>query len=244
MIDRKLAKSFNNMLYKLDSHPALPSTIITIPDSIWYSLQEVCKNGYSDYVKQEGIAVWYNPKNYTKYKTLFDAEFKKYDVEDKRFTKINIPYKDYFGVPWEFDRCEYWGETCFYIFRGTDYSKWFDRAQWDSYSGPECSASSYEELVIKLGKLFLKNFGNKKDDDFLTVKEIANHKKYNAFIMDRETSDKKGHYLDPNPKYIKVNQAELNHRWLKEYFHTEHCQKNWKSTVEEILKNDSKTKNS
>lgn len=216
------------MMWKLECHPALPSTRFSPQLSIWYSLQEVCKRGYSPGAKQE-VSVWYNKENYKKYKSLFDKEIKKYPNEDLTFTRIRLPYKDVYGEPWKFDHVEYWGEMTFYVYKEKTFKDWFKQEAWDPCCGPECSALSYEELIIKLGHLFFKDYGSKLDTDYLTDKERKNHDKYWPFITTPCKGKKNVGYsrLDRNPKYIEVNEAELNRRWLKWYVNTPHGLKYW-----------------
>jgi hypothetical protein len=207
---------------------------------IWQSLNEVCEHGYTSWVKKDGVSIHYNPSNYKKYKELFDEELKEYDDNDpsRHFVRIHIPYKDIFGKPWTPSRIEYWGEMSFEVFTGSDFSfkKSMDLTQWQSCSGPECSAPSYEEMIIKLCKQFFKNYGKKLDDDYLTKEEKDNHEKEWPFHMDRETEDKKGFYMDHNPKYIQVTEAELNRRWLKDFVKTEYGKKHWADSFDEQLK--------
>jgi len=235
MISQQLCNRFNNSINKIGAHPALPDSLFPINGEISYSLQAVCKNGFSESVKHFGVDIWYNEVNYKKYKKEFDAEFKKYPDEDKQWSRIHIPYIKYYGYHWQFSHVEYWGELPFYLFHGSNFKKCYDRLNWQSYRGVSCSAPSYEELIIKISKLFLKTFINKIGDDYLTPKEKSNHEKESPFKSDRKAKDGKGFYLDRNKNYIRVTSAEINRRWLVEFVKTDYCKKHWKNQFQSVL---------
>ncbi|MEM4260874.1 MAG: hypothetical protein QXG00_06560 [Candidatus Woesearchaeota archaeon] len=234
MITQEVYKQFNDIAWRLECHPAIPMVVGNFNQHLWYSLQGVCKHGYTEWVKKEGVAVWYNEKNYKKYKKLFDKEMKKYTDEElekeKRLIRIYVPYKEMFGEPWKFDHAEYWGELSFYVYNKTDVKsrdKAFDRKNWCAYEGVNASGNSFEELIINIGKKFLKTFGNKIYDDYLTKEEKLNHKKQSPFLFNKKTPDGKGFYMDNNPKYIYVTEAEINRRWLQDFIKTDYCKKHW-----------------
>jgi hypothetical protein len=238
MISKQTCKQFNYYIDKLSEHPAAPSIIYSFNQLIWFSLQEVCINGFSSWVKKDGVSVYYTPSNYKKYKSEFDKELKEYKEDDlyKKLVRVHIPYERIYNKKWSVDHVEYWGEMSFCIFTGKDFSKYHDIKEWQCCSGPECSALSYEEMVIKSCKMFFKYYGNKLNDDFLTLEEKENHKKYHPFKFDRLTKDGKGHYMDRNKDYIEVNCAELNRRWLKWFITTPYGKKHWSNSFDEQLK--------
>jgi hypothetical protein len=231
MIDSKTCKVFNYLIWKIGDHPAAPSRIFPTNHLIDYTLQEVDSHGLTDWANRMGVDVWYSAKNYKKYKTEFDKELS--DIPDgdpckPNLVKIQIPYIDFYGIPYKVDHVEYWGEIHFKVFKGNDFSdkKCFDPNNWDGFCGYHCSALSYEEMVIKLIRLFFKNLGSALDDGYLTKEEKINHAQFHRFTR-RDAKDKKGYYLDKNKNYISVNEAEINRRWLKEFVKTDYGKKHW-----------------
>jgi hypothetical protein len=90
-------------------------------------------------------------------------------------------------------------------------------------------------MIIKLGQKFFKYFGKFNEEDFLTTAEKKNHKKEHLFFTKPAKDGHRGSYLIPNPKYIRVEDGEINHRWLKWFSKTEYGKKNWGSTIKDIL---------
>jgi len=238
-----LIEKMNESIDFLSCHPALGGSIFTIHDSLWYSVQEVCKRGYSRLHNGE-IDIHYTPDNYKKYKDLFDAEFKEYPEYEKPLARISVPYETHFGEPWEFDHVEYWGELGFKMFIGNDFKKYFDPTKWGRYCGIEANGRSFEELIVNIAKRFKDIFGNFEGDDFLTKKELANHKKEIPFnfvpVKESDKLDKKYAKLKcskmvHNKKYIDVNDAEINRMWVKWFAKTPYGKKTWKDSLDKIL---------
>ena len=240
MIDQKTARKFNRALSFLDFHSALAPFVIETTELLSFSLQEVCKRGYNPYSRKK-ISVYYTPKNYKRFKKLFDKEraeikepenasekTKELIAIEKELVRIDVPYKDYFGEPWVFDHVEYWAELPFVVFTGSNPSNYQDPREWDRYSGIKFEARSFEELIIKGAQKFKRIFGNWSSEDFLTPKEIKNHKTHDPFIS-KDDEESQGHFKRSihNPKYIEVTPAQLNLRWLKWFSKTDYCKKHW-----------------
>ena len=240
MITKELCKKFNNAMWKMGEHPAMPEIVFPFANNLWFSLQEVCKNGYSHWVTKDGIQIMYSPANYKKYKGKFDKELKEYKEDDisRSLVTIHIPYEEYYGYKWKFDHFEYWGECSFFVYQLKDYSfkKVHDIKNWGAYQGVNCSAPSFEELIVKTKNKFFKCFGSKLEEDFLTKEEKDNHKKERLFLMDRKSKDGKGYYMDRNPNYIEVSIGKINHRWLRWFVTTDYCKRNWKTEFDNLLK--------
>jgi len=240
MITRKICKKYNNILSKLNQHPATSCSLVyTVEQLLWHSLQEVCKHGYSHWAGKDGIHIPYNKKNYAKYKKYFDKELK--ESGEKDFSALiyaDVPYEVIYGEKWKFDHVEYWGEMSFVVFHGKDLSKYHDIREWQLYHGVDANGRTYEELLINIGKKFLKTYGEWTDEDFLTKKEYNNHQKYFMFKNGKKYENKDGfvgHTLERNPKYIRVETSEINRRWLKWFVTTDYCKKNWSDSFDEIL---------
>lgn len=229
MISGKTCKTFNDLRWKLDRHPAFPDIISKV--LVDYSLQEVCKRGM---IKAGPITLYKTPANYRRYKDRFDEELKAYKPDDpiRKYAHILVTYEEHYGEPWTVDHVEYWGEVCFAVYRYKDTKGWADPRNWDGCVGPSCSARSFEEMMIKLSRLFFKKFGRWDSQDFLTKKEKANHKALPLFL-------KKGRGWFSNSKRIFVNPAEINHRWLKWFLKKPEARKQWGS-FNDMVKDSSK----
>jgi len=215
----------------LDQHPACGGHLFSLNSHLWYSAQEVCKRGFS--VAAKIMTIYYTPKDYKRYKTLFDTECKESEEKLSALTRIDVPYKEYFGEPWAFDHIEYWSEMGFVIFKGKDPNKSFDRKDWENFCGITASGRSFEEMVINTAKNFKRAYGNFSREDFLTVQEKKNQKNR----VDRLCKGiKKGSFKAYVQKgYPRVSDAEISLRWAKWYAKTPHGLKNWKDTLKEIL---------
>ena len=91
-------------------------------------------------------------------------------------------------------------------------TKWFAYIGWE---GGEVNAKTFEDLIIKLSQVIKKELGDFKRDDFLTEKEIYNHKKERPYHRLKEGKFNK---LVQNPKYIEVGSEVLNLRWWNQWF--------------------------
>jgi hypothetical protein len=225
----------------LNEHPAMtPNQFFR---GIDFSIQDVCKRGYDRIVARTGVDIYPSDKNAHLFKEEFDREFEKEYKEleknyknepkmlrlQKRFVKITVPYKKLFGEPWKYDRTEWWGEMTFFVYHGNP-QKWMKDMNpytWQAYSSHLSeSAPSFEELLVKLANRFRKRFGDFEREDFLTPEEKKNHRTEEAFWFKRK---KEKHFstLKWNPKYIRVPDPELNHRWAQWFLSTPYGKKAW-----------------
>ena len=218
----------------LEGHPAMSCIVIDVMSSLWFSIQTVCKRGYSDYACKS-VKVYKNSKEASRFKDRFDKELKNYNEEELKtqgpFVSIDVSYKELFGEEWAFDHVEYWGELSFYMFKGnpTDKNN-IERKNWQSYCGVEAGGRTFEEMIVKITEKFKEAFGKFDKYDFLTKEENENNKDKEPFIfkqVKREGSSLKYSTMVRNRKYKHVNDAGLNLRWQKWYKTTKHYKKNW-----------------
>lgn len=199
----------------MENHPAISNNFFTLQSLLWFSIQTVCKHGYSEH-SSKTVSVYNKGKDAIRFKDQFEKEMKADDSlkDTPSLVTIEIPYKDYFGEPWEFDRVECWGELsiCIYDPKIKSADK---RDKWQIWCGVESSGSSYEELMINLAKLVKKNYGNFDSQSFKTDEEKKNNKTVEPFLF-KELKNKKGYsQMLHNPEYIFVSDEEKNLRWQK-----------------------------
>ena len=249
----------------LDGHPALGGYTFDLFDHIVFSIQEVCKRNICKGSKTF-YQLYYSDKEAKKdiFKKEFEKEFKeidddfnkfakttndkaklkerkKSDVFDRKIACIYTTYEKVYGEKWEFDHIEYWGEIDFTVFMGkiTDNIKIYsDRNNWGNFNGISVGASTFEEMIIKLANGFKKIYGNFNSEDFYTKREIDNNKKESIFSNKKIVDDigRTMYRMIDNKKYIDVNDAMLNRRWLKWFDKTSYCKKNWDNEFKKILK--------
>lgn len=235
MISRTTCRIFNEEIDSISGHPAAPSIVFPATDLVSYSLQEVCKMGYSETAK-EGISVACTPKNiakYPQYRKEFEAELAEYKKEDpfKHLARIEIPYKDVFGEPWKFDHVEYWGEICFVLYRDSDLSKYINRLSWEICYCFGASGRSYEEMMIRLIRGFKKKLGECRDSNFYTERE----KKYEQVRRGMDIKERIKRINRSRNTMPHRNPAVINRRWMAEFLKTAYCQQTWIDTVKELL---------
>lgn len=135
------------------------------------SIVEVCKRGYCEPLKG-CISIYYNEKNYRKFRNDFDKKFKEFTKEELKrqmpFVRIEIPYKKLFGESWKNDHIEYWGELTILMFIGKNFNLYYDRNKWLNCSGVEGCGRNFEDMIVDMGKKFKTRFGDFDDDAFLT----------------------------------------------------------------------------
>ena len=221
----------------LERHPAMNGILSTPTSAIWFSIQTVCKRGYSEDARNS-VSVYRKSKDAARFKDRFEKEMEDYNAEElKRWgslISIDVSYKELFGEDWAFDHIEYWGELSFYMFQGRPTKKNnVDQKNWQACAGVEIGGRTYEEMVIKVVKEFKKNFGNFDKEDFLTKEEKENNKRKMPFHFKpfkKEGSSLKYSTMVYDKDYMHVNDAELNLRWQKWYKTTDHYRKNWAKT--------------
>jgi len=230
----KLIRKFNKAIDFLTQHPACGGGhVFNLHDQLWYCAMEVCKRGYS-HLHDGMIDLRYNAENYKKYKALFDEELKD-EPEIMEFVRVSVPYKEHYGEPWKFDHVEYWGEMTFTMFMGKNFRRFHDPRYWEKCSGVEASGRSFEEMVINIAKDFKKVFGDFNSEDFLTKEEKENHKKERPFFFVKSKEHPKCSTMKNNKKYKRIDDSEINRRWVKWFAGTPYAKKNWESLCAEII---------
>lgn len=226
----------------MENHPAIASGVHGFHGSLFFSIETVCKNGYSEHAGKSGITVWRNSKLASRFKKEFEEELKDYTKEQIRnmdpYISITAPYEKVFGYSWKFDHVEYWGEITFSVFKGSPKRKdAYDRTRWTPCAGVETGGRSFEEMIINLADGFRKAYGNFKSDDFITKEEKEHNKGLSPFftkpIKDKKLKKKYGDCCEmvSNKKYIHINEAEINLRWQKWFAKTPGGKK-WLSTLD------------
>ena len=202
--------------YFIDAHPAINVMMFGVQQSIWHSIQTVCKRAYSEDAIR-GVSVYNTGKNAKRFKKQFELERKEdEDFYDKypSLIKIEVPYEELYGEPWKFDHIEYWGELTYHIYDTNSTAKEKDR--WLPWSGCSASGRTYEEMIINLAKALKKNCGNFGYDSFMTDKELKNNKEHLCFFLEPIEDTKAYKYMTElihNPKFITVTDAQKNIRW-------------------------------
>jgi hypothetical protein len=215
-IENKALKA-RDMLSKLRDHPALNSPFDSFASLFYFDIVEVCKRG-----RLEGdVYVWYSEENYEKYKEYFDMEFKEYTENELKverdLIRIEVPYEEYFGDIWEFNKTEYWGEISFITFVGKVGEENYIYSDWERCQGIEVSGDSFEDLITNLGDKFFEYFGYFEEDFFLTKEEKENHKNVTPFNLEGSSI--------LNKDYIFVKDSEINSRWFKRFLCTDYGKK-------------------
>lgn len=224
-----------------------------------YWMVDVCKNDvYKDYFqKPENVEVTlyksneYLSDDYIKrYDGMFEKFFDKYKDEDDD-DEIYVPYKEVFGYEWKYDHTYYKGEYDFLKYnKNEDLIKYilskgkadekeaekiasYYNMHYNSFQGGTVKADSYEEMIIKIADDVRENYGNYSYEDFLTQEEKDNHK--NEWLMKfKDLNDGSGHSeMLTNPKYIRVEDYELNQRWFEWFTTTDYCKENWGWIIDE-----------
>ena len=229
----------------LEGHPALGIIVKPLFSNLWFSIEKICKRGYTEHCKDR-FDVGINSKYAFKFKDEFKKEYQKlqktvtdkksFDLQ-KRFIRIYTKYEKVFDESWKYDHIEYWGELGFNIYVGNPKIKqWVNPKNWACCAGVEIGGRSFEEMIIKITRQFKRRFGNFENIDFYTKREIENNRKEKIFFHVPLNDGTGCSRLKSNPKYIDVNEAELNRRWLKWFSQTEYCKKTWGKTVTDALK--------
>lgn len=201
----------------LSEHPAI-TPVFDMFQALKFSINPVCKRGYLENSKS-GITIYFSSKYARRFKKEFEEEFKTYTEKElndsKPLVSIEVPYKKLFGEEWKFDHIEYWAEMTFFKFIGNLYT---NQLNWEPFQALKVirATRTFEEMIIKVERQFKKLYGDFSCEDFLTKKEVKNHKKELAMITVVE--NKNGiriSKLISNPKYLKVDFGEFNQRWWK-----------------------------
>lgn len=200
----------------MDSHPAIQNNYFCLQQLLWFSIQTVCKHGYSEHAAKT-ITIFNKGKDAIRFKKQFADEIAKEDdclKETPSLVSIEVPYTEYFGEPWEFDHVEYWGELSICICDDKIKSK-DKKDRWQLWQGVQSSGRTYEELMINLAKLLKKDYGNFNSESFKTEEEKKNNKEVEAFLFEDIKGKKSYVKMLPNPDYIHVSDEEKNLRWQK-----------------------------
>lgn len=72
-----------------------------------------------------------------------------------------------------------------------------------------------------------------RNEDFLTPTEKKNHEK-NFESFTKAINERRSQII-PNPKYKRVEESEINRRWVKWFSKTEYGKKNWNRTLKDIM---------
>jgi hypothetical protein len=222
-------------IWFLDSHPALGCQVFGIFSLLDVQIEKVDKRGRLEPFKGVEDVFW-NKKNYKKFKKEFDEEFKNCSPEEleyKPLITIQVPYEKIYGEKWSFDHIEYWGELSFTAFPGKKFIGDADIKKWVHLAGVETGGRSFQELIINIGIEFKKKFGNFSGEDFLTAAEKKNNKEEEIFLFKKATAN--ANIITRNPKYNHIGPGELNRRWWKWFAKTPLCKKQWGDTAKIIL---------
>lgn len=226
------------MLYTLYEHPAICNIIFDPLKLLELDIVQVCKNGY---IKPcDGfIEIYYTPENYKRYKKEFDNEFKEYTEEElkreKKLIRVGVPYKKIFGYSWKPDHIEYWGELNFVIYVGKDLKKWRENYRWHHFFGASASGQTFEEMIVKLGRQFLKYYGKFTKEDFYTPEEKKNHENEWPFLDSKPIKGSSYRRMVSNPSYKRIEASDINRRWVKWLSGTAYGKKQWGETLKDIL---------
>lgn len=203
----------------MEGHPAIDNVYSSLFECLFYSVNAVCKRGYSNDVVKSGVSVYNKGENAKRFKERFDKELKEYGDDDNglyikcpSLVNIIVPYTELFGEPWKFDHVEYWGELTLKIYNKEskeEHKPW----RWVNWSGPNASGRTYEEMVINMAKALKKGYGNFGYYSFMSPKEIQNNKDERPFFFKDSTDFKGCSEMINNPKYISVTNEEKNIRW-------------------------------
>ena len=225
----------------LNYHPAMnmSSGDFFSSNFIW-SMWQVCKNGAikEHFISAKNVQVWLNKgdKGFEELiKTHRDADDTDEDVADPSYT-LYVPYRDVYGCEWEFEKYEYSAEACIVKFDKTKYKKdtpFYGQECFGRYQGCRVTTDTFEDGIVQVAEYVRKNFGDFNYDSFLTDEEKENHKverSFNMEIIPESTENIKGgrnYLMVDNPKYMDVQDAELNLRWWDWFRKTDYCKKNW-----------------
>lgn len=98
----------------------------------WWSIQSVCKRGYSEDSKGM-VTVHYDSPLAAKFKAEIEKE---YEDDPEMLSKcpfmcsIYKTYEEVFGEPWVYDHVEYWWELSFIVYEGDvsrESKEWMDQ---------------------------------------------------------------------------------------------------------------------
>jgi len=235
-----------NALQFLQSHPAFSTEVTgnTLFDGAWMHMAKCCKRGICESAKNM-LTVYRGDKNWKNVKYKFDKLEKKYakDNEDlpKEFHSVYVKYSELYNEPWKFDHVEYWYETTFFIYEGNPYDRkqCSDYKKWDSFSGPEGGANTFEDMIIEQAKKVKKIYGNfDREKDFRLDAEIKNNKDNEMFnTWDKDCDTRTSRLcLDRNPEYLDVTIGMINLRWWQWFVETDYCKENLGDSIETINK--------
>jgi len=158
------------------------------------------------------------------------------DPEDKDLpdADVYVTYEAFYGKPWECDHVDYHCEVDFFAFKGNVTSvNCHDYANWNRYHGFNLWRPSLEDMLIVAASEVRKIFGPFDGNSFLTGEERQNHKDVNPFLF--EPAGEGLSTMVHNPKHMDVTEGMINRRWLKWFWPTEQCQKDW-GDCEELKK--------
>lgn len=231
----KLQIKARNAIYFLSEHPAISPTF-DVFQALTFSINPVCKRSYLESAKS-GVTVRLSSKYANRFKKEFDEEIKeaKYTEEELKTQRplisIEVPYKKLFGEDWKFDHIEYWADMVFYQFEGKK-DGYIDQKNWQAIEALRSIPASrtFEEMIVKVATRFKKLYGDFDCEDFLTKREIQNHKKEMAMLVVDKKTMPTGNivsHMISNPKYIKVTYGEINQRWYKWFQTTDYYKKNF-----------------
>lgn len=214
-------------LEELGMHPAInmhSGDFMNV--NVFWRMYQVCKNGVAkDFpiISDDNVVVRIYNDN---------PEYKKYadKYSDDGESVLYVPYFDYYGYKWVFDRFEYWMEIDMFKYIGNsfDIKETSDLNNWRRYHGNSFIGSSLEECISNAYDYVVENYGKFKYEDFLTDEEKNNHKSERMFFHEEINIDgKKMFQLIDNSKYINVSDVEINKRWWGWFRKTEYYNKNW-----------------
>jgi len=207
-MDKEIMMQFYDAFWLIQSHPAFLG-IPTGISSIDIHTDKCCVNGMS---QTEIVTVSRDQDRFDEF--LGKGHKEDFDKDNPEFDEIWVPYKDFYGCPWEADHVEIWLEGGAHFYDATD-----DKFPWQSFHDIELDTGgrTYEESIISFADLVKEKYGDyscEETDSCTVIPEwIIEHNKQNPlFPEDRSNWFKDGQF-NTNPKNIRISDQERNALW-------------------------------
>lgn len=220
----------------LRNHPAFAfENGDSLCSGIWFSMEPCCKYGYTEHAGIHGVTLYSSDPRFKDFDDLLKEQYSEEELKNSSdFLSIEVPYERLFGEPWSYDHMEYWYEMTFFVFTGNPYKleNSYDAKFWSRYGGPEGSANTFEEMLIKVAKEVKEVFGDFNiNDHFHTTAELLNQKN-TEHVFWIPCDDSKCKRLEWNNKYVNVYNGLINLRWIEWFMTTDYAKKNWQGDFE------------
>lgn len=219
----------------LNNHPALTCMHFGgLFDNLWFSMVPCCKRGYSKCEpKEESLHVYRDDPEWNQFAEKFPDRIELFEEgKESKFDQIYLTYEEKFGEPWVFDHIGYWYELSIIVFDGDLNKPDLYPHNWRKFGTDiEDGAASFEEMLIDIATKVAYCFGDYVlgDNRLLTSEEIQNHDEHEKYLTG--VTDP---LIQPNPKYIHIDDNVINRRWLKWYITTEHFKTHHMDELEQI----------